>query len=226
MSVEDFICPGRTGQGGIAARSKRSVLAIPAQGDRQKSIMHIFFASVILLMTSTVVADELLWQKLRQDPDMVVLMRNSESSGNLDGGNMLVWDVSGKCRGESLLTEQGKAHARRVGQAFTEHGIQPMVISSPMCRCTETARIAFGEYLTDPDLRQSASMDDAAMQALHDKTSTLLSRYRGKTPIVLVNHRPNIDSLTMELLEIGDLLVGSITDTGEIEVAGRIRIEP
>jgi len=188
--------------------------------------MRVIFASVLLLITTTVVADELLWDKLQKDSNMIVLMRNAESSGNRDGANMLVWDASGNCSGESTLTRQGKAHAKRVGDAFAEHGIQPMVISSPMCRCTQTAKIAFGEYLTDPDLRQTASMDDAAMESFHDKTGTLLSRYRGKTPIVFVNHRPNIDSLTMELLEIGDLLVGNITDTGEIEVAGRVRIEP
>jgi phosphohistidine phosphatase SixA len=188
--------------------------------------MHILFACVLLLLSSTVVADELLWDRLQKDSNMVVLMRNAESSGNRDGADMLVWDASGNCSGESTLTEQGRAHAKRAGEAFAGHGIQPMVISSPMCRCTETATIAFGEYVTDPDLRQTASMDDAAMEKFHDKTRTLLSRYRGKTPIVLVNHRPNIDSLTMELLEIGELLVGSVSDTGEIEVAGRIRIEP
>jgi len=207
-------------------RDSAACATIFARRARYKSIMHLVLASVLLLMASAVVADELLWEKLQKDSNTVVLMRNTESTGNRDGVNMLVWDAAGNCNGESMLTEQGKAHAKRVGEAFAEHGIKPMVISSPMCRCAQTAKIAFGDYLTDPDLRQSASMDDAAMESFHDKTGVLLSRYRGKTPIVFVNHRPNIDSLTMELLEIGDLLIGNITDTGEIEVAGRIRIEP
>lgn len=188
--------------------------------------MRVIFTSVLLLITTTVVADELLWHKLQKNSNMIVLMRNAESSGNRDGADMLVWDAAGNCTGESTLTGQGRADAKRVGEVFAERGIKPMVISSPMCRCTETAKIAFGEYVTDPDLRQTTAMDDAGMETLHDKTRTLLSRYRGKAPVVFVNHRPNIDSLTMELLEIGELMVGNITDTGEIEVAGRIRIEP
>ena len=97
------------------------------------------------------VADDQLWGRLQQDPNMVVLMRNAESTGNQDGASMLVWDASGNCGGESTLTEDGRAHAKRIGDAFAEHGIRPVVISSPMCRCRETSRIAFGEYLADPD---------------------------------------------------------------------------
>ena len=188
--------------------------------------MRIMYTFLLLLMSFTVVADDLLWEKLQQDPNMIVLMRNSESGGNRDGGNMLVWDASGKCKGESTLTGKGKAHANNIGVAFAKHGVKPMVISSPMCRCSETAKIAFGEYITDPDLRQTLNVDTQRGERFQAKTSMLLSKYRGTRPIVFVNHRPNIDSLTMELLNIGDLLVGTIGETGEIEVLGKIRVEP
>jgi phosphohistidine phosphatase SixA len=188
--------------------------------------VRIVFTFLLSLMAFTAVANDLLWEKLQRDPNMIVLMRNSESSGNRDGGNMLVWDASGRCKGESTLTGKGKAHAKSIGEAFAKHGIKPMVISSPMCRCSETSKIAFGEYVTDPDLRQTASTNTQGQEKFQAKTSTFLSKYRGKTPIVFVNHRPNIDSLTMELLDIGDLLIGSIIETGEIEVLGKIRVEP
>lgn len=177
-------------------------------------------------MTSAVTADSLLWQRLKQDPNMVVLMRNAESGGNRDGTNMLTWDPSGHCDGESTLTTAGKAHAAKIGAAFAERGIKPTVISSPMCRCRETAQIAFGSYSTDPDLRQSAIGDASRQDAFHAKVATLLGQHRGETPVVLVNHRPNIDAMTMELIDIGDLLVGTISDTGEVEVLGRIHITP
>jgi hypothetical protein len=57
------------------------------------------------------------------------------------------------------------------------------------------------------------------------KTRSLLINHRGKTPIVFVNHRPNIDSLTMELINVGDLLIGAITEAGEVEVIGKIKLE-
>lgn len=157
---------------------------------------------------------------------MIVLMRNAESAGNRDGGNMLAWDPSGRCVGESTLTAAGKAHAVKIGAAFNAQGIKPTVINSPMCRCRETAQIAFGTFVTDPALRQSAIGDTQSQDAFYATVSDLLAQHRGTAPVVLVNHRPNIDAMTMELIDIGDLLIGRIDETGEVEVLGRIRIDP
>jgi len=179
----------------------------------------------LLSLSLAVVADDSLWQKLQQEPNMVVFMRNAESSGNRDGANMLVWDPSGKCIGESNLTMVGKAQARRVGEAFARHGIRPFVISSPMCRCEETAKIAFGAFLTDPDLRQRSAVDTQGQEVFEAVATELLDKHKGKAPIVFVNHRPNIDALTMELINIDELLVGSLAEDGEIEIHGKIRIE-
>ena len=188
--------------------------------------MRIICLLCLSFIISSAGADESLWRKLKQDPYMVVLMRNAESSGNRDGNNMLSWDVTGNCNGESTLTNEGKAHARKIGTAFTRHGIRPKVISSPMCRCIETAEIAFGEYLTDPELRQKPPEDTRGQDSFRAKSSELFSMYRGSAPIVFVNHRPNIDALTMELIEIGELLIGTVTEDGEVELVGKIRVEP
>jgi len=180
----------------------------------------------ILLLSFAAFADGDLWQKLQQEPNMVVVMRNAESSGNRDGTNMLAWDSSGKCLGESTLTPEGKIQAKRIGDAFNKRGVKPFVITSPMCRCRETAQIAFGEFVTDPELRQKPPGDHQALESFQTVASTMLAEHRGKSPIVFVNHRPNIDALTMELLKIGELLVGVITEDGEIEPLGSIRLKP
>ena len=179
----------------------------------------------LLFLSFDAVADETLWKKLQQDPHMVVLMRNAESSGNQNGANMLVWDPTGECVDESTLSENGRTQAKRVGVEFAKRGITPIVISSPMCRCTETAQIAFGKYLIDQDLRQRSSEDIEGQEAFQAIASKLLSKYRGKSPIVFVNHRPNIDALTMELIDIGELLVGRLTEEGDVEILGKIRLE-
>lgn len=180
---------------------------------------------ILLVLFSGAVADESLWQKVEHDSNIVVFMRNAESSGNRDGTNMLKWDSSGKCIGESTLTAVGRTQARRVGEAFEKRGINPLVISSPMCRCKETAQIAFGKFLTDPDLRQRPVVDTNGQEAFQESASELLTKHRRKSPIVFVNHRPNIDALTMELISIGELLVGTLDEDGEIEVLGKIRLE-
>lgn len=176
-------------------------------------------------LTCSAVADEALWKRLQQDPNMIVLMRNSVSVGQRDGVDMLTWDASGKCKGESKLSAEGRAHAERIGAAFADRGIRPTVISSPMCRCAETAEIAFGAYSTDPELRQRPPQDVSGQKAFQAVAKDLMARHRGATPIVFVNHRPNIDALTMELIAIGDLLVGTVSELGDVEIVGTIRLD-
>ncbi|MEP7068892.1 MAG: histidine phosphatase family protein [Usitatibacter sp.] len=166
-------------------------------------------------------ADDFLWKRLATEPDLVVLMRHTQPAG----GNPLAWDVSGRCEGESMLTAEGRAHAKRIGDAFSARGIRPTVISSPMCRCRDTARIAFGgEPSTDGELREVANADAERMNAFERKAQALIAARRGAAPIVFVSHRPNIDRLTLELIDSGELLVGRAGAGGEIDVLGKIAI--
>ncbi len=166
-------------------------------------------------------AEETLWNRLKTETDLVVLMRHAQPAG----GNPLIWDESGNCKGESMLTADGKAHAKRIGEAFAARGIKPTVISSPMCRCRDTARIAFGENLvTDENLREVASADSDRTKIFESKALSLIGSHRGSIPVVFVSHRPNIDLLTMELIDDGELLVGRVNAKGQIEVLGKIEI--
>jgi phosphohistidine phosphatase SixA len=165
--------------------------------------------------------DDMLWKKLETEPDLVVLMRHTQPAG----GNPLAWDESGNCKGEAMLTAGGKEHAKRIGEAFAAHGVKPRVISSPMCRCRDTARIAFGDSLiTDESLREVASADSDRVKRFERKAQSLIASHRGPVPVVLVNHRPNIDRLTMELIDEGELLVGRANANGEIDVLGKIKV--
>lgn len=178
---------------------------------------------LVVALPSLVRADDALWNRLKSDENLVVLMRHTESTG----GHPLAWDESGRCRGELVLTGKGKAHARRIGEAFSSRGIVPVVISSPMCRCLQTAREAFASPpLSDPDLREVASADAARTRAYEAKALALIAAHRGKAPVVFVSHRPNIDRLTMELVADGELLVGRANERGEIDVLGKIVVEP
>jgi phosphohistidine phosphatase SixA len=137
---------------------------------------------------------------------------------------MLVWDATGNCNEESTLTDKGKQQAKKIGEAFTANSLNPIVISSPMCRCKQTADIAFGNAITAPELIQAASGNLEKQERFQAKAIELMEKHKGQRPIVFINHRPNIDSLTMEMLTLGELLVGSILEDGEIEVLGKIKI--
>lgn len=184
-------------------------------------IARIGACAVLALFAARASADEALWQMLAKDPHLVVLMRHAEPSG----GDPLAWDESGNCARESMLTEAGKAHARRIGEAFSRRAIKPAVVASPMCRCRDTARIAFGVApATDGDLREVATADASRMASFERTAQSMIAARRGAAPVVFVSHRPNIDRLTMELIESGELLVGRASAKGEIEVLGKIRL--
>ena len=115
--------------------------------------------------------------------------------------------------------------AKRLGDAFAVRGIAVRVVSSPMCRCTQTATIAFGErYDTDPLLREVESADTSRVSAFEAKAQSLIAAARGPGPVVFVSHRPNIAFLTMELVDEGELLVATANEKGELDVIGRLRI--
>ena len=177
----------------------------------------------LLAYTAPVWADAQLWQKLKTEPNLVVLMRHTHATD----GNPLTWDETGNCKGERVLSSKGKDHARKVGAAFKTHGIQPAVISSPMCRCLETGRLAFGvPATTNPDLREIASADAERTKAFETAAQSLIASKRGKNPVVFVSHRPNINKLSLELIDDGDLLIGRARASGEIDVLGKITIQP
>ena len=185
--------------------------------------MRIAVLLLLNVLAMPVGADESLWKMLRTEPNLVVLMRHTQPAG----GNPLTWDTSGTCKGESMLTAEGKAHARKIGEEFARHSIKPTVISSPMCRCRETARIAFGqEVVTDAALREIASADPERTNAFERKAQSLIGSYRGSSPVVFVSHRPNIDLLTLELVGEGELLVGRANAKGELDVLGKIQVQP
>src|ERR1700693_415230 len=132
--------------------------------------MRIAVLLLLNLLAQHVSANDLLWQKLKTEADLVVLMRHTQPAG----GNSLTWDESGNCKGESMLTASGEAHAKRIGGAFAAHGVKPRIISSPMCRCRDTARIAFGDkVVTDESLREVASADSDRMKGFERTARSL-----------------------------------------------------
>ena len=121
------------------------------------------FSRIVLAKLATLVlfcfaytgaqGEELMWATVKSQSNTVVLMRNAHLDRS--NGNPVHWDESGNCSGEVLLSGEGEDHAARIGKAFRDQGVEPIVISSPMCRCVQTARLAFGnDFITDPLLRE------------------------------------------------------------------------
>jgi hypothetical protein len=91
-------------------------------------------------LASVAPAAEPVWEALRA-PDAVVLLRHSFAPGSFDPPSARLDD----CSSQRNLDETGRAQARRIGEAFRENGVAVGdILSSPRCRCLDTARLAFG----------------------------------------------------------------------------------
>src|SRR5438034_2692227 len=85
-------------------------------------------------------ATESIWEALRA-PGSVVVLRHSYAPGGFDPPTARLDD----CSTQRNLDESGRTQARHVGEAFRLHGIVVgAILSSPRCRCLDTARLAFG----------------------------------------------------------------------------------
>src|SRR5256884_4705741 len=91
-------------------------------------------------------ATESVWDALRV-PGSVVVLRHSYAPGGFDPPDARLED----CSTQRNLDENGRAQARRIGEAFRKNAIAVgKGLSSPRCRCLDTAR---------PALRQVQPLD-------------------------------------------------------------------
>jgi hypothetical protein len=90
-----------------------------------------------------------LWARL-QSGGYIVLLRHAVTEPGVDDPPNF---TLGDCSTQRNLSEQGRADAARIGQAFRNHGVAvDAVLSSRWCRCIDTARLAFGRVTPTPYL--------------------------------------------------------------------------
>ena len=183
-------------------------------------VLSIAVTIACLAAAALVAGDELLWEALRT-PGAVVLVRHSYAPGSFDPPDARLDD----CSTQRNLDETGRAQARRIGEAFRQHGIVVgTVLSSPRCRCLETARLAFGRVESWLPL-QGALRDTGLRQRLVAEVRTAIAAHRDGPPLVLVTHGSVVSDLTGLNIRMGELVVLRQDSDGTQPVAGRLYVE-
>jgi len=178
-----------------------------------------------LLLLSLVVAcpflasaDEAVWELLRGG-DQVVFMRHAITTPGVgDPPGFRLED----CATQRNLTDAGREDARRVGATFRSRGIPiGRVLSSPWCRCLETARLAFGgseTWTPLSNLFDNRAREAEQMQALRD----IAGRRPAGGNLVLVTHGSVVLPLTGIQPAPAELVVLTPDGSGRFRVAGRL----
>ena len=165
-------------------------------------------------------AEESVWQVLRT-PGTVVVLRHSFAPGAFDPPDARLDD----CATQRNLDENGRAQARRIGEAFGQHGITVgAVLSSPRCRCLDTARLAFGKVEAWEVLQGSLNDAERRRLQLVDMRQRI-AEHRGAPPLVLVTHGSVVTDLTGRSIRMGEFVVLRRAADGSHAVAGELYVD-
>lgn len=181
-------------------------------------------ASVLVLIagSSPIVADDsALWSALA-DGGKVVMIRHTQSEEATPEVSMHLSPAS-DCTQEQTLSEEGLEQARALGALFQEHGVTvDVVLSSEFCRARETAELAFGDYEAWTPLTLIEALPAGESEWLMEDVRERMGDFDGEGVLVLVSHRSNINTITFQQTEPGDMVVAEPDGFGGFSVLGLI----
>lgn len=164
------------------------------------------------------------WQLLRQ-PGHVVFMRHADAPGSGGFGDPPEFRLE-DCASQRNLSDEGRAHARRTGEAFRKNGVAfDRVLTSPWCRCKETARLAIGSeaepFAPLSNLVNRGEHRESQVKALKFYLAGLDARMR----VLFVTHGIVIQALTGIQPASGEMVIVKPGSGGEPVVAGRLKVD-
>ena len=165
--------------------------------------------------------DAALWQQLRTG-GLVVLIRHASTVpglGDPEGFRL------GDCSTQRNLSEAGREESRRIGARFKSEGVAVQeVLTSPWCRCRDTAMLAFGRA---EDWEPLSSFFDMPHREA-ELTETVRKRILGysiRKPagnVAMVTHNVNIAALTRLSVAPAELVVVHGQGCCDVKPFGRI----
>lgn len=99
------------------------------------------------------------------------------------------------CETQRPLSDDGRKQMRGIGAAIKALGIRvSSVLSSPFCRCIDSATLAFGKAEISNDLQQGLGADKADLELRAQALRTMLAAVPSEpgTNTVLVGHSTNL----------------------------------
>lgn len=173
-----------------------------------------------LAWPSLSVANDAVWDALKRGGQVALVRHGLTTPGVGDPDGFRLED----CSTQRNLIETGRDEARALGAAFRARGIVvARVLSSPWCRCIETARLAFGGAETSlplSNLYGRPENRDAQVQAMR----ALVGEKRSGGNRVLISHGSTILALTGVNPDTAEMVVVTPEGDGRFAVVGRVKV--
>ena len=185
-----------------------------------RTLTHVALIVGSLAVPGTAADGEALWTLLKGGGQVVMIRHAITTPGVGDPPGMRLED----CKTQRNLTDQGRAHAKRVGAAFKARAIPvERVRSSPWCRCLETARLAFREPEVWAPLGNLYGRSELRDQQVKEMQSTL-SEPRPGGNTILVSHGSTISAATGINPDTAEMVIVTPQGNGRFAVAGRLAV--
>lgn len=163
-------------------------------------------------------ADESLWALLRQGGHVVLVRHALTTPGVGDPPGMTL----ANCASQRNLSDEGRRDAATLGAAWRARGaVAGAVLSSPWCRCLETARLAFRRHAqVEPALSNLFGRpENEASQLAALRQLAARKPEAGNT--VMVTHGSTVLALTGISPATGEMVILTPQPSG-FRVAGRL----
>jgi phosphohistidine phosphatase SixA len=180
--------------------------------------LALLLAIALVALPAPAVSSDAVWDLLRGGGQVVLLRHGTTTPGVGDPPGFRLED----CATQRNLSEEGRSESRRIGTAFRARSVPVgQVLSSPWCRCLETARLAFGRaerWTALNNLFGNRSREAEQVAAMRER----VSQRPADGNLVLVTHGSTIQALTGQSVAQGEFLVATPEGGGRFRVAGRV----
>lgn len=186
-----------------------------------RTVLRWLALSTALAAPAWAQADEALW-KLLQGGGQVVLVRHALTTPGVgDPEGMKLSD----CATQRNLSDEGRAHARKLGEALRQRGVTVGdVLSSPWCRCIETAKLALGrDPAVEPALGNVFGRSELTAGQVA-KLRPLASRQPARGNTFMLSHGSTIVALTGVSPDTSEMVIVTPQGGGTFTVAGRLLV--
>lgn len=176
-------------------------------------------SALLALAPSAADADEKLWSLLQKGGHVVLMRHAVTTPGVGDPPGFRLED----CSTQRNLTDGGRQDAKRVGAAFRARGAAiERVLTSPWCRCVETAKLAFGNAETSTALSNLFTHPENRDRQVREMKQLVVRPKTGNR--VLVSHGATISALAGVSLDTAEMLIVTPQAQGGFVVQGRLSV--
>jgi phosphohistidine phosphatase SixA len=173
----------------------------------------------LLALPARAMSDQILWSLLQKGGHVVLMRHAVTTPGAGDPPGFRLDD----CRTQRNLTDDGRRDAQRVGAEFRARGVVvERVLSSPWCRCVETANLAFGKAEISTALSNLFTHPQNRDRQVREMRELISVPQVGNR--VFVSHGATISALTGVSLDTAEMLVVTPQGGGQFVVNGRLSV--